>query len=177
MRGQDSVLQLEHRARQAACEGRDEARNGLLVVLRVPEVEITITEAATGERRVAQTNDTRLYAAPSLRPDPYSIAVQHEGFRTIMRSGLQLQVDQQLRVDFGSVANRVLRAGMGGLSTAQLRPPRRKSRGRIGAGPSRHLSATSGSGLCGSDASSHILQSFAARLLQIGSLNLQRFAS
>lgn len=66
----------------------------------VPKVQITITETSTAMRRAVSTNDEGYYSAPSLLPGPYAIAVERQGFKPITRTGLQLQVDQELRVDF-----------------------------------------------------------------------------
>jgi hypothetical protein len=62
--------------------------------------KVTITETATGVNRAAETNTDGYYTAPSLQPGQYSISVDHPGFKPVERSGLQLQVDQTLRVDF-----------------------------------------------------------------------------
>src|SRR5258708_36504589 len=66
----------------------------------VPGVQVTIAETSTSVQRVVRTNDEGYYSAPSLLPGPYSISVEHTGFKAITRTGLQLQVDQQLRVEF-----------------------------------------------------------------------------
>ncbi len=61
---------------------------------------VTITETATGVSRPTESNTDGYYTAPSLLPGQYSISVEHQGFKPIVRSGLQLEVGQNLRVDF-----------------------------------------------------------------------------
>src|SRR5260370_42692905 len=77
----------------------------------VPDVRMTITETSTGVRRLLRTNAEGYYSAPSLLPGPYSIGVEHQAFKPITSTGLQLQADQQLRVDFtlevGAVTERI----------------------------------------------------------------------
>lgn len=66
----------------------------------VPGAQVTILETSTGTRRVLATNSAGSYSASSLLPGIYSISVTHDGFKQVTRSGIALQVDQQLRLDF-----------------------------------------------------------------------------
>jgi hypothetical protein len=66
----------------------------------IPGARVSIRETATGARRAAETNAEGVYAAPALLPGEYTIAIQREGFKQAARTGLQLQVGQQLRLDF-----------------------------------------------------------------------------
>lgn len=76
-----------------------------------PGVTVTITETSTGIKRVVQSNQDGYYVAPSLMPGPYSVAVLASGYQPITRTGLELQVEQTLRIDFtlhvGSVTQTV----------------------------------------------------------------------
>ena len=88
----------------------------------VPGARINIVETSTGTRRALVTNAEGIYTAPSLLPGPYTVSVSHEGFKQATRSGIQLQVDQQLRLDFaleiGSASEQVtVNADMPVLST------------------------------------------------------------
>ncbi|MDQ2945651.1 MAG: carboxypeptidase regulatory-like domain-containing protein, partial [Acidobacteriota bacterium] len=78
----------------------------------VPRAKVTISETSTGTRRNVETNADGVYAAPSLLPGPYSMLVEHPGFKQFTRTGLQLQVGQQLRLDFrleiGAVSEQVI---------------------------------------------------------------------
>lgn len=66
----------------------------------VPGAQVVVTETLTAARRALITNGTGNYSAPLLLPGPYTVMVTHEGFKQISRSGIELQVDQQLRLDF-----------------------------------------------------------------------------
>ncbi len=78
----------------------------------VPGAHVTITESGTGVSRTTESNSEGYYTAPSLLPGEYSLAVDHQGFKLIVRPGLQLQVDQTLRVDFtlevGAVSEKIV---------------------------------------------------------------------
>lgn len=66
----------------------------------VPGVKVQITETTTGEVRLAKSNSDGYFTAPSLLPGPYSIRLEHQGFKPLTRTGIDLQVDQDLRLDF-----------------------------------------------------------------------------
>ena len=66
----------------------------------IPGAQVTVLGISTGTRRALVTNSVGNYAASSLLPGPYSISVSHEGFKQATRSGVELQIDQQLRLDF-----------------------------------------------------------------------------
>ena len=66
----------------------------------VPEAKVSITNLGTGIRRETATNASGNYSAPLLSPGEYRLVVQKEGFRPVSRSGVTLQVDQVLRIDF-----------------------------------------------------------------------------
>lgn len=78
----------------------------------VPGVKVTITQTATGTQRSIETNQDGYYTAPSLQPGAYSVRIEHAGFKTVTRDGLQLDVDQIIRLDFalqlGTVTDQVL---------------------------------------------------------------------
>jgi hypothetical protein len=65
----------------------------------VPGAALTITNTATSVSLKSETNEQGLYTVPSLKPGPYSIAVEKPGFRKFVRSGLTLQVAQVARID------------------------------------------------------------------------------
>jgi len=67
----------------------------------VPLALVTATNEQTGIRREAQSNESGNYAIPLLPPGAYTIDVHREGFRSITRSAVELQVAQVARVDFG----------------------------------------------------------------------------
>jgi len=72
---------------------------------------VVVTNAGTGLTRDIPTNDTGYYTAPLLPPGAYSVRVEKEGFRSVTRSGIVLNVDQTARLDFtldvGSIAESI----------------------------------------------------------------------
>src|SRR5258708_28508319 len=74
----------------------------------INNVQITITNVATGVARDLTTNDEGFYSAPNLLPGTYEAKFSAKGFNTEARKGIDLTVgasvglDQTMRV--GSVA-------------------------------------------------------------------------
>ncbi len=65
----------------------------------VPGVQITLTNVATGVIRTTASNDAGAYTVPLLDPGKYEIVAKKDGFRPITQSGLEVHVNQTLRVD------------------------------------------------------------------------------
>jgi hypothetical protein len=59
----------------------------------VPGVSITATQADTGIKRTAVTDETGSYVLPNLPIGPYRIEAAKTGFRTYVQTGIELQVD------------------------------------------------------------------------------------
>jgi len=78
----------------------------------INNVQITITNVATGVTRDVSTNDEGFYSAPNLLPGIYEAKFSAKGFRTEERKGIELTVgasvglDQTLRV--GSLSETVV---------------------------------------------------------------------
>ena len=66
----------------------------------VPGASITVTNVATRADRRVSTNEDGYYTAPLLPPGEYRVAVEHQGFRPIARSGVVLEVDQRAELNF-----------------------------------------------------------------------------
>jgi hypothetical protein len=66
----------------------------------LPGVEITVTSDATGQVRTGLTNETGRYNFPLLPSGTYTVQTAFPGFRTEIRSGVQVQVDRNARIDF-----------------------------------------------------------------------------
>ncbi|HYZ85268.1 MAG TPA: TonB-dependent receptor, partial [Bryobacteraceae bacterium] len=66
----------------------------------MPGVAITIFNQNTGTRRVLQTNAEGLYAAGGLQPGMYRITARRDGFQTVSKIDIKLDVAQTARVDF-----------------------------------------------------------------------------
>lgn len=77
----------------------------------VPGVNVTVTETSTNVARSVQTNTDGYYTVPALLPGPYSVQLEHAGFKPVTRTGLQLEVGQVIRLDItleiGSVNEQV----------------------------------------------------------------------
>ena len=66
----------------------------------VPGANVTLTNLGTNATRAGVTNDSGLFDFPSLAPGLYSVRVERQGFRPVVQSNVQLQVQQTARVDF-----------------------------------------------------------------------------
>ena len=60
---------------------------------------IKVTNVATNSGQETRTTGEGLYQAPNLAVGDYTVTVEKPGFRKVVRSGLQLQVDQRAQVD------------------------------------------------------------------------------
>src|SRR6478672_7794428 len=66
----------------------------------IPGVEITVRNPATGLVRSAITNESGGFAVPLLPPSVYEVEAALPGFRKEVRSGVTVQVDIVVRIDF-----------------------------------------------------------------------------
>src|SRR5690606_31682962 len=60
---------------------------------------VTVSNLETGAERSTVTNDQGLYTIPALPPGLYQVAVNMEGFRSVVRDGVRLEVNQSARLD------------------------------------------------------------------------------
>ena len=78
---------------------------------------VIVTSSAQGIVYTTKTNSAGAYTVPELDPGQYSVQVEASGFRTAVRGGLLLQVDQAVRQDFsltiGNVSETVKVSGQG----------------------------------------------------------------
>ena len=58
----------------------------------IPNANVSITNVATGINRTVTTNEDGLYIAPNLLPASYELTFTAPGFRTDVRSGIELTV-------------------------------------------------------------------------------------
>ena len=65
----------------------------------LPGVTITVTQTDTGLVRSVVSNETGVYAVPSLPVGPYRVEASLPGFRTFVQTGITLQVNANLVVD------------------------------------------------------------------------------
>jgi hypothetical protein len=61
--------------------------------------KITITEITKATSQQFTTDDTGAYNAPFLVPGTYQVAVEKEGFKREVRSGIVVEVDRKARID------------------------------------------------------------------------------
>src|SRR3984893_19425061 len=77
----------------------------------IPGVEIKAKHVATGQERKATTGESGVYVLSFMQPGEYTLTADKAGFKTEVRSGLGLQLNQKARVNFilqvGAVAENV----------------------------------------------------------------------
>ena len=66
----------------------------------VPNASVTVTNIATNVARLTTTNTAGIYSFPGLTPGMYNVKVVVAGFATVVRTNIELQVQQTARVDF-----------------------------------------------------------------------------
>lgn len=66
----------------------------------IPNAEITARRVATGDLRTARTNETGNYVFPLLEVGEYEVTASSPGFKTEVRRGIVLQLNQKARIDF-----------------------------------------------------------------------------
>ena len=81
----------------------------------LPGVEVTVTNLDTGATRLAISDDEGRYRAPEVAPGNYEISAALAGFTTAVRSGINMTVNRQARVDLtlsvGNISERVVVTG------------------------------------------------------------------
>jgi hypothetical protein len=70
-----------------------------LIGAAVPQATVKVTNEATDLARESRTSDLGSYSVPNLPPGTYSLSISKIGFRTFQRRGIELRVDDKLRVD------------------------------------------------------------------------------
>jgi hypothetical protein len=65
----------------------------------IPGVKVTATNEETNLTRETLTNDSGYFAIPSLPPGRYRVAASQPGFKSAQVSGIELLIDQTVRVD------------------------------------------------------------------------------
>src|SRR6266550_7492163 len=84
----------------------------------VPGVTVIITNLATNVTSRTVTSDQGIYRAPSLQPGIYRMTVDKDGFKSIVKSGVELHVQDVASINFelqiGSV-NETVTVEAGGL--------------------------------------------------------------
>src|SRR5512135_287476 len=65
----------------------------------VPNVEVSITNTATGVVTTVTTNDAGFFSVPNLLPGPYQVTAKASGFSTAVVTGITLTVGAQQTVN------------------------------------------------------------------------------
>ena len=65
----------------------------------VAGAQVELLNATTGVRRETATDSNGRYIVPQLPPGVYDVSVSKQGFATVKRSAVQLEVNQNLTVD------------------------------------------------------------------------------
>ena len=66
----------------------------------VARAAVTVTNNGTGVKRVVLTDTYGQYTVPQIPPGQYTVSVEAKNFKTATSAPTELQVDQQLRLDF-----------------------------------------------------------------------------
>lgn len=66
----------------------------------VPDAQIIVTNTGTSISSESVTNSEGYYTMPLLRPGEYRIEVRKTGFKPVVQTGVTLQVEQVLRLDY-----------------------------------------------------------------------------
>src|SRR5687767_9215625 len=66
----------------------------------IPGVSITLTNQGTNQTREAITNESGTYRVEPLQSGLYNISAELSGFKKEVRSGVRVEVDARVRMDF-----------------------------------------------------------------------------
>jgi Carboxypeptidase regulatory-like domain/TonB dependent receptor len=66
----------------------------------MPNASVTVTNTATNIGRSTVTNTSGVYSFPNLVPGTYDVKVVAPGFDSVVKTGVELQVQQTARIDF-----------------------------------------------------------------------------
>ena len=66
----------------------------------VPETKVTAINTGTNAQRAALSNEAGDYAFPLLPPGIYTVTAERPGFKTLVRTQVEIQVQQNARIDF-----------------------------------------------------------------------------
>ncbi len=66
----------------------------------VPDAAVTVSNMQTNVARQTVTNSSGLYSVPEVPPGLYSVKVVVQGFDTVVKNNIEIQVQQTARVDF-----------------------------------------------------------------------------
>ncbi len=73
----------------------------------IPGARVTVTNDNTNAARSTTTNEAGVYSVPSLSPGMYSARAEADGFQSVVRTGIGLQVQQTARINFEMTVGQV----------------------------------------------------------------------
>ena len=62
-------------------------------------MKVVATHVPTGRQYTIETTQAGLYVLPTLPPGPYTITVTHTGFKTYVRTGIEVRLDLRETID------------------------------------------------------------------------------
>jgi hypothetical protein len=65
----------------------------------LPGANVTLTNEETGIRRVAWSNAEGYYSIAGVQPGVYKMIVRMDGFQSVARTGIRLEVEELARID------------------------------------------------------------------------------
>ena len=99
-----------------------------------PNAAVTVTNSQTNVARSTATNSAGIYSFPGLTPGTYQVKVSAPGFETIVKTDIELQVQQTARVDFslslGQTSNAIEVSASGALRSIITLPAMSRSPSR-----------------------------------------------
>ena len=93
-----------------------------------PNAAVTATNSDTNVMRSTTTNAAGIYSFPDLTPGMYQVKVTAAGFTTVVKTNIELQVQQMARVDF-SLSLGQAATGEPPVATTRPRPRHEPRRG------------------------------------------------
>jgi hypothetical protein len=77
----------------------------------VPGAKIVATHEPTNRQYPAESTGAGLYVLPNLPPGPYTLTIEHPGFKKLVRTGIEIRIGQRqdldLQLEVGDVQQRV----------------------------------------------------------------------
>jgi hypothetical protein len=77
----------------------------------IPGGKIVATHVPTGRDFPAQTTEAGIYVFPNLPPGPYTVTVEHPGFKKLVRTGIEIRIGQRqdldLKLEVGDVQQKI----------------------------------------------------------------------
>ncbi|HEV3199393.1 MAG TPA: carboxypeptidase-like regulatory domain-containing protein, partial [Bryobacteraceae bacterium] len=66
----------------------------------VAGAKVEVRNSGTNEVRTTESDQKGEFTAPNLKPGIYDVTISRDGFRSLHETGLELQLDQQARMEY-----------------------------------------------------------------------------